>query len=190
MQQNEISKTLDPLVNISDINKNIVVEIRYATSNNFTKKIIYKSDICYIHKDVACALDKVQRHLEEIDLSLKIFDGYRPLWAQQVLWDNFPDEKYVAHPKKGGKHTRGTSVDVTLINLLDKKELAMPTEFDSFSQKAHLVFEDLPKNIKENRKLLQDVMINIGKFEPLANEWWHFDFKNWQNYPVLDIKLL
>ena len=185
--QNAIS--LKPLVDIKDANDKIVLEIRYATVNNFTKKNIYKTDVCYIHEDVAISLNKVQKHLEKQNLGLKIFDGYRPIWAQQILFDVLPDERYVGNPKKITRHTRGTAVDVTLINLVDKTELAMPTGFDSFEKKAHLDFEDLSDEIKKNRKLLQDVMINIGGFEPLPNEWWHFDFKNWQNYPVLKIEL-
>ncbi|NGX33976.1 MAG: D-alanyl-D-alanine dipeptidase [Candidatus Anoxychlamydiales bacterium] len=190
MKKNEISTALDPLVDVSDINNNIVLDIRYATDNNFTKKIIYKSDKCLVHKDVSIALDRIQKHLEKLGLGLKIFDGYRPIWAQQILFDTFPDERYVGNPKKITRHTRGTAVDVTLINLVDRSELEMPTGFDSFSEKAHLVFEDLSESIKKNRKLLQDAMINIGGFEPLPTEWWHFDLEGWQEYPVLGIKLI
>lgn len=184
-----MKNAISPLVDIKDVNDKIVLDIRYATDNNFTKKIIYKTDICYIHEDVAISLDRVLKYLEKQNLCLKIFDGYRPIWAQQILFDVLPDERYIGNPKKITRHTRGTSVDVILINLLDKTELEMPTEFDSFEKKAHLDFEDLSDEVKKNRKLLQDVMINIGGFETLPTEWWHFDFKNWQNYPVLDIEL-
>jgi len=187
--QNAIS--IKPLVDIKDVNDKIVLDIRYATVNNFTKKIIYKTDVCYIHEDVAISLNRVQKYLEnELKLSLKIFDGYRPLWAQQILFDVLPDERYVGNPKKITRHTRGTAVDVTLINLVDQTELEMPTEFDSFSEKAHLIFEDLPTNIKKNRALLQDVMINVGAFESHPREWWHFDLKGWQKYEILKIDLL
>lgn len=189
MLQDEITTKLDPLVKINEVNPNILLDIRYATENNFTKKVIYKTDICLVHKDTATSLDKVQKYLEKLGFSLKIFDGYRPLWAQQILFDTMPDERYVGNPKKITRHTRGTAADVTIINLVDKKELEMPTGFDSFSEKAHLVFEDLSDNIKKNRKLLQDVMIDIGGFEPLPTEWWHFDLKGWQKYPVLDVTL-
>lgn len=180
--------SIEPLVDIAKISKNIRIDIRYATSNNFTKKIIYKSDICYLHKDVVNAVINVQKYLEKQGLGLKIFDGYRPLWAQQILFDTLPDERYVGNPKKITRHTRGTAVDVTLINLFDNKELEMPTGFDSFSEKAHLVYEDLEDFIKKNRKTLQDAMIKIGGFEPLPNEWWHFDLKGWQDYPYLNIE--
>jgi len=180
--------SIDPLADILDINKNIILDIRYATINNFTKKIIYKSRACYLHKDAALAVDKVQKYLAKQGLSLKIFDGYRPIWAQQILFDTYPDERYVGNPKKITRHTRGTAVDVTIVNLSNNKELEMPTEFDSFLKKAHLVCEDLPEDVKKNRKLLQDVMINIGGFETLPTEWWHFDLKGWQNYPYIYIE--
>lgn len=184
----KILKTSEPLVYAQDIDETIVLDIRYATKNNFTKKVIYKSNDCFVHKDLVDPLKKVVKELKKYDLSIKIFDGFRPLWAQQILFDTFPDERYVANPNKITRHARGTAVDLTLINIKDQVELEMPTEFDSFSEKAHLVFEDLPKNVKENRKLLQEVMINSG-FEPLAREWWHFDLKGWDKYPVLNIDL-
>lgn len=180
--------SIEPLVDISDINKNIILDIRYATLNNFTKKIIYKSKKCYLHKDTAIAVDKVQKHLEKQGLSLKIFDGYRPLWAQQILFDTYSDERYVGNPKKITRHTRGTAVDVTIVRLSESFELEMPTEFDSFSKKAHLVYEDLSETIKKNREKLQDVMMNIGGFELLPREWWHFDLLGWQDYPYINIE--
>jgi len=187
--QNQVTTKIDPLVNINEVNPNILLDIRYATDNNFTKNVIYKTDICLVHKDTAKALDKIQKHLEKLGFSLKIFDGYRPLWAQQILFDTLPDERYVGNPKKITRHTRGTAVDVTIVKQIDKSELEMPTGFDSFSEKAHLVYEDLEDNIKKNRKFLQDVMINIGGFDPLPTEWWHFDLKGWEKYPVLKIQL-
>lgn len=178
--------SIEPLVDIAQINKNIIIDLRYATTNNFTKKIIYKSDICYIHKDAAISLDKIQKHLEKQGLSLKIFDGYRPLWAQQFLFDTFPDERYVANPKNitRNTHNRGIAIDVTIVCLSDNSELEMPTGFDDFSIKAHPIFEDLSDNIKKNRKLLQDAMIQIGGFEPITTEWWHFDLKGWLKIPI------
>lgn len=104
-------------VDMSTVNDTIVLEIRYATTNNFTGRVIYESAQCYVHQDVAHALDRVQKNLENHGLGLKIWDGYRPLSAQQILFDCFPDERYVSPPSKGGRltHTRGTAIDVTLI---------------------------------------------------------------------------
>lgn len=105
------------LVNVHEIIPTICCDIRYATKNNFTKQVIYNSDACYLKKEVALALKKVQWELAAQGLGLKIWDAYRPVSAQRKLWEVVPDERYVGNPEKGGRHTRGTAVDVTLIRL-------------------------------------------------------------------------
>ncbi len=174
------------LIDIKKLCPTIVCDIRYATTHNFTKKKIYNSPGCFLHKDAATALKKVVDELAQEGLGIKIFDAYRPLSAQWKLWEAFPVLRYVADPRKGGKHTRGTSVDLTLIRLSDSKELAMPTEFDSFEEKAWSDYANLPKAILANRTKLQDVMRNHG-FTTIKKEWWHFDLKDYQKYPSLDI---
>lgn len=187
-----VSKNAD-LVDINKIDSTIVTDIKYATKGNFTGQIIYLSSICYVHKDAARTLSNVQKELSSMKLRLKIWDGYRSPAAQQKLWDlcaaRYPDEKereqYVGNPKKGGRHTRGTAVDVTLV---DEKgnELEMPTSFDDFSTKAWTTDTTCSAEAQKNRKLLHDIMIKHG-FESIKSEWWHFDLKGWQRYPPLDI---
>lgn len=173
------------LVDIHTINPSIIVDLRYATANNFTKQKIYPSMTCLVHKDTAQALDAIQKELAKRQLGIKIWDGYRSLEAQKKLWSICPDPKYVEPPHKGGRHTRGTAVDVTLVDLKTKKELAMPTEFDNFTQKAWPTYNDLSDEVKKNRDLLHVVMKKHG-FEPIRTEWWHFDLKGWQQYSVID----
>jgi D-alanyl-D-alanine dipeptidase len=176
------------LISIKKINPSIKTEIVYATTRNFTGKIIYQNAECFVRNEVACALNAVQKELEHKGLGLKIWDAYRPLSAQWKLWEICPDEKYVSDPRKGGRHTRGTAVDVTLIDLKSGKELEMPTGFDDFSEKAWSDYAGASYEAKMNRALLQAVMAKYG-FTGIATEWWHFDYKDWQNYPVLDIEL-
>lgn len=176
------------LVNIQKINSTIDIDLRYATKNNFTNQQIYSQAKCYVHRDVAHALDAVQKELKRAGLGLKVWDGYRPLSAQWKLWNIVPDERYVTDPRKGGRHTRGTAVDVTLISLSDGKEVEMPTEFDNFTQRAWSDYDDIPKVAKQNRKTLRDSMEKHG-FVGIKCEWWHFDWKTWRDYPVLDIEL-
>jgi D-alanyl-D-alanine dipeptidase len=176
------------LVPIQKINPSIKTEIVYATTRNFTGKIIYKNSECFMRKEVAQALNAVQKELVCKGLGLKIWDAYRPLSAQWKLWEICPDEKYVSDPRKGGRHTRGTAVDVTLVDLKTGKELEMPTGFDDFSEKAWSDYAGASPEAIKNRTLLQAVMEKHG-FTGLATEWWHFDYKNWQDYPVLDIEL-
>ncbi len=182
------------LIKIAKINPAIKTQIYYATDQNFTGQVIYTSSKCYVRKGVAQALDAVQKELAAKKLGLKIWDGYRPVVAQQKLWDvcakQYPNEKerenYVGNPKKGGRHTRGTAVDVTLIDLETGKELPMPTKFDHFGPEAWRSYDKLPQEVKNNRTLLEEVMTKHG-FKGLESEWWHFDFNGWEKCPVLNI---
>lgn len=181
------------LVDIKTIDPTIIVDLKYATADNFTGQIMYSSPICLVHKDTARALCAVQKDLRAQKLGLKIWDGYRSPAAQQKLWDvcaiQYPDEKerekYVVNPKDGGRHTRGTAVDVTPVDE-QGNELLMPTGFDDFTPKAWTDDGGCCAQAQKNRKLLHDVMRKHG-FEAIKSEWWHFDLKGWRNYPPLDI---
>lgn len=176
------------LVAVKTIYSTIVLDLRYATTNNFLKTQIYDVPRCYLHTDAAQALKQVVDELAKDGLGIKIFDAYRPLHAQWRLWEVCPDQRFVADPRKGGRHTRGTAVDLTLIRLFDQSELAMPTEFDSFEKEARADYQDLSQEILANRTKLQDVMIKHG-FTTVPYEWWHFDLKDYETYPTLDIPL-
>lgn len=190
VKKNKItSEPVVELVDILSINPNIQLDIRYATSNNFLGVPVYSKAACYLHKDVAAAVSAIQNELEAHGLSLKIFDGYRPLSVQQLMWDTIQDERYVSNPAKNkGRHTRGTAVDVTLVDKTGK-DLEMPSEFDDFTEKAHSDFQQISSRARKNRKLLKTVMEKYG-FQQLSTEWWHFDFSGWNDdlkYPPLDI---
>jgi D-alanyl-D-alanine dipeptidase len=173
------------LVNIKKLNPTIILDIKYATADNFTHKVVYPSAHCYLCADAAQALNAVQKELQTMGLGLKIWDGYRPLAVQKIFWNLVPDERYVANPAKGSRHNRGCAVDCTLI---DKhgKELLMPTAFDDFTDKAHADCMDVPLQAIKNRELLQKVMCKHG-FKIMPFEWWHFDFAGWEQYPILDV---
>ena len=176
------------LVPVKKIIPTIICDIRYATKNNFTGQQVYNLSECYLLAPVAQALNKVQKELSLQGLGLKIWDGYRPLTAQWKLWHIVPDKRYVSNPKNGGKHCRGTAVDVTLVNLKTGKELPMPTGFDEFTERAWANYDNLPDDVKKNRKSLRDVMYKHG-FSGITSEWWHFDYKGWRDLPSLDIPL-
>ena len=174
------------LIDIEKIIPEIVLDIRYATTNNVTQCQIYTQPKCYLLSHVAEALKLVNDELKQYGYKLKIFDGYRPLSAQWKLWNNFPNPDYVSDPSvEFGRHTRGTTVDITLINL-DGSEVEMPTEFDSCEQEAGSDYPHLPENIIERRELLKSIMRKHG-FTTIKSEWWHFDFQNWNTYPPLDL---
>jgi D-alanyl-D-alanine dipeptidase len=178
-----------PFVNLAVMCPSIIFDIRYATKNNFLGFAVYSQPLCFLHIDVAKALVRAQHDLEAIGLCLKVFDGYRPLSVQKRMWDIVQDERFISDPSKnGGRHTRGTAVDVTLVNLLGA-EVEMPTGFDDFTEEANSSYQGATKEALYNRTLLRDVMARHA-FIQLPSEWWHFDYEGWQNdskYPPLDI---
>jgi D-alanyl-D-alanine dipeptidase len=173
------------LVDVKEVNPHIIVDMKYATENNFTKKKLYDSNTCFLKRSTAIKLDAVQKELERMNLGLKVWDCYRPLAVQRTLWQILPDERYVANPEKGSRHNRASSVDVTLVDS-QGEELSMPTGFDDFSPMAHHHFQDLPNLVIKNRALLKGLMEKAG-FIPLPEEWWHYDDKKWKKFEILDI---
>ena len=173
------------LVNIKTIIPNIIIDIKYATTDNFTKKMVYSSNQCYLIDAVAQALKLATHDFNNLGYRIKIWDGYRPLQAQYTFWQLVPDPNYVADPKQGSHHNRGCAVDVTLVDQ-NGNELDMGTGFDDFTTKAHRDYQNFSDQILKNRQILQTVMEKHG-FIGWHKEWWHFDFKDWEQHPVLDI---
>ena len=135
--------------------------------------------------EAAEALVEVQGALEKKGLGLKVFDGYRPLSVQKKMWARVPVEGYVANPAKGSNHNRGMAVDVTLVDSRGRR-LAMPSAYDEFSERSHRDYPGGTRQERKNRQLLREVM-EAGGFHGISTEWWHFDFKNAKDYPVLDL---
>ena len=183
-QSSAQQKSNPDLVDILSINPTIVLDIRYATENNFTHHKLYPVVQCMLRREPAESLSAVQKELKTRGFGLKVFDGYRPLSIQKKLWKAVPDDRYVANPAKGSRHNRGAAVDLTIVDSLGH-ELEMPTPFDSFSEKAHCDYMKLPKNVLKNRALLERVMERHG-FLRMSSEWWHFDFHSWGRFQILD----
>jgi len=171
------------LVDLEELIPGLVLDIRYATTDNFTKEQLYPFPAAYLQKDAALALLAVQKELQANGLGLKIFDGYRPLSAQRRMWEVLPNPRYVS---QRGRHTRGTAVDLTLVNAKGE-ELPMPTRFDAFTRRSGQEHQrNLTSAQRANRAILRKVMMRHG-FRPFYYEWWHFDWKDWKKHPVLDI---
>ena len=178
--------SLKKMIELKTIVPNIQYDLRYATTNNFMHRQVYKNDDrTFLRLVVARALARAQQELNEKNLSLKIWDAYRPYSVTRRMWDLIRDERYVADPKKGSGHNRGIAVDLTIIDRKTGKELDMGTGFDNFTDTAHQTFKDLPAEILANRSLLKTVMEKNG-FVALETEWWHF-FWNDTNFELLDI---
>lgn len=176
------------LVPLETVEPPCLPEVRYATRHNFTGRALYPLPRVFLHRDTARALTRVQRELERRGLGLKVWDAYRPLSVQWQMWNLIRDERYVSNPSKNkGRHTRGTAVDVTLIDKLGR-ELPMPSDFDDFSERAHRDYRGGTAIQRRNRQLLEDVMQKHG-FVGYPTEWWHFDLREWQDYPPLDLSI-
>lgn len=183
------SVVADPKKELIDLEKfvpNLVLDIRYATTNNFTKEQIYNKAKAYARKPVAEALKKIQEELNAKGLGIKIFDAYRPYKATVRFYEVYRDTTYVASPYRGSRHNRGCALDLTVIDLKTGKELKMPTEYDSFRKEAWPSTPMADPEIRKNRAMLIAVMEKYG-FRVNSSEWWHYDFKGWKNYEVLDI---
>ena len=154
----------------------ILLDIRYATSNNFTNQKIYDCPRCFMRPEAARKLVQLNQGIKErYGLSFKVFDCYRPRPYQQKLWDIKPDPSYVTRPEKGSMHNRGLAIDVTLVDERGK-ELNMGTDYDFFGREAHTDNTDLPEEVLRNRKVLKTMMEEIG-FKGIRTEWWHFSYK-------------
>ena len=175
------------LVDIRTVNRNIRLDIRYATANNFLKQKMYPIAKCALRNSVAQKLALVQTDLEKIGLGLKVYDCYRPFSVTKQMWEVMPDPNYVANPARGSRHNRGAAVDLTLVDRTGK-ELEMPTPFDDFTTKAHRNYQGGSAESRKNRQLLEDAMKKQG-FIGITTEWWHFDSEDWQKFAILDISL-
>lgn len=172
------------LVDLHSIDASIVIDNRYASTDNVTGTRLYPANVVFLERSAAERLARVQAGLRGRGLGLKVFDGYRPLAVQKALWKVKPDTRYVADPAKGSRHNRGSAVDVTLVDAAGR-ELPMPSGFDEFGPRSHLDFLDSDDDRLANRETLQKAMRAEG-FLPLATEWWHFDAPGWRAFPVMD----
>ena len=168
-------------VRVKDYIPDIVVELRYATENNFTGQVIYEFTELWLRYGTVKKLMAVQEEVKQSGLCLKVWDGFRPTAAQFRLWEVCPDATYVANPNNGfSSHSRGNTVDLTLV-YADGTELTMPTGFDDFSTLADRDYSDCSPEAAANARFLERIMQKQG-FKPYKGEWWHFS--DTQSYPV------
>lgn len=171
----------EDFVRVRDYIPDIVVDLRYASNNNFTGQQIYDFDELWLRYGTVKKLISVQEELKESGLYLKVWDGFRPPSAQFKLWEVCPDPTYVANPNNGfSSHSRGNTVDITLV-YSDGTELVMPTGFDDFSKLADRDYSDCDQIAAENAMYLEQLMIEHG-FKAYSGEWWHFS--DTKSYPV------
>lgn len=164
----------NPLVRVKDIIPSVYVELVYATPNNFMGQCIYTFREAYLRLNTAKKLETAQSFLLERGYSIKILDAFRPVEAQFKLWEIMPNDDFVANPNKGfSKHSRGCSVDITLVTE-NGEELEMPSPFDDFTGKGKRDYSSASPEAKKHILLLEEAMSRAG-FNAYINEWWHFN---------------
>ncbi|MFH0794172.1 MAG: D-alanyl-D-alanine dipeptidase [bacterium] len=177
----------EPLIELASLDPTIVVDLDYATDDNVFKTRFYTENRCFVLRSVAERLVRAQQRLRTQGLGLKIWDAYRPLSVQRKMWNQIRDSRYVASPRKGSNHNRGTAVDVTLVDTAGQ-ELPMPTQHDDFSPRSARRYADLDPVLLRNRAVLQEALTFAG-FETIQSEWWHFEAPSAKNYPLIDVPL-
>jgi D-alanyl-D-alanine dipeptidase len=158
-----------------------ILDIKYATKDNFIKEAVYPCGRCYLRTSVANALIKANKKLESQGYRLKLFDCYRPRSAQYKLWEKVPNPSYVANPDKGSMHNRGSAVDLTFADSKGN-EVDMGTPYDFFGEKAHHDCTNLPSAVLSQRQKLKSLMEDFG-FRSIRTEWWHYSFTG-QSFPL------
>ena len=174
------------LIEIKKAIPSILLDIKYATNDNFMQQVMYKQARAFARKPVVEHLKRIQALLKKRGYGLKIFDAYRPYAITIAFWEKASDKNFVANPAKGSKHNRGCAVDLTIVDLKTGKDVPMPTPYDSFEEAAAPHYNKLPAEIIKSRDFLIATMQANG-FKVINNEWWHFDFVGWQNYDLMDI---
>jgi D-alanyl-D-alanine dipeptidase len=176
------------LVELISLDNTIKLDIRYATENNFVGRPVYPEARAFLQKPAAKAVASVHKKLRKQGLGLVIFDGYRPWTITKLFWDVVPEDKrkFVADPAKGSKHNRGCAVDLSIFDLKTGELIDMPSGYDEFTERASPNYTGGTPKQTANRELLRKLMEQAG-FTVNPNEWWHFDYKNWQDYAIYDI---
>lgn len=176
------------LVELVKLDSTILLDIRYATTNNFVGQPVYKEARAFLQKDAAQALKRINASLKGSGYGLLVFDGYRPWSVTKIFYDvtSKENKKFVADPKEGSRHNRGCAVDVSLYDLKTKKEIPMPGAYDEMTERSYF---DYTGGTDEQRKM-RDLLISKMQEEGFAvykYEWWHFDYKDWPKYRITNV---
>ena len=177
------------LVELVKLDPTIRLDIRYATKNNFLGKKVYKESRAFLQRPAAEALARVNQKLRPKGYGLVVFDGYRPWSVTKAFWDATPPDKkiFVADPARGSRHNRGCAVDLSLFDLKTGQTVKMPSEYDEMTERSHINYECSTDSAEFYRELLRSAMTSEG-FNVYEPEWWHYDYKDWKEYPILNVK--
>lgn len=181
------TRTAD-LVELVRLDASIKLDIRYAGTNNFLGKPVYQEARAFLQRPAADALVAAHRDLAKDGYGLLIHDGYRPWAITKLFWDMTSgfEREFVANPATGSKHNRGCAVDLTMYDLALGTAVAMPGDYDEMTARSYPDYTGGSPEARAKRDLLRQVMERHG-FTVESNEWWHFNYKDWPQYPILNI---
>jgi D-alanyl-D-alanine dipeptidase len=184
----ESGKLKPDLVELVKLDPTIKLDIRYASSDNVFGTPFYDEARAFLQRPAAEALVQVSRKLKPLGYGLIIHDGYRPWYVTKMFWDATPADKkeYVADPKQGSHHNRGCAVDLSLYDLKTGVEVTMPSSYDEMSERAHADYQGGTPEQRQLRDLLRREM-ESADFKVYPFEWWHFDYKDWARYPIMNV---
>ena len=176
------------LVELVKLDPTIRLDVRYAGKHNEFGRPFYAEARAFLQRPAAEALVRVNRAVKEKGYGLVVFDGYRPWSVTKQFWNLTPADKkvFVANPKNGSRHNRGGAVDLTLFDLSTGREADMGGRYDEMTPRSYVTYDKGPKDALARRELLNEEMGKEGFF-PYPWEWWHFDWKDFREYRVLDV---
>ena len=177
------------LVDLTSLDETIKLDIRYATRDNFMDEVFYTQARAFLQRPAAEALLSAHQSLKQFGYGLVVYDGYRPWYVTKMFYDATPDDlrHFVANPAHGSRHNRGCAVDIGLYYLSSGKIAASVSGYDEFTPRAYSDYPGGSSEARYHRELLRDVMEEAG-FTVYEAEWWHFDFKGWHHYPIVNEK--
>jgi D-alanyl-D-alanine dipeptidase len=176
------------LVELTSLDPTLRLDIRYATADNFLSNPVYDEARAFLQRPAAEALVRAHRSLARTGHGLLIHDAYRPWWVTKLFWEATPLDKreFVADPAKGSRHNRGCAVDLTLYQLADGGAVEMPSLYDEMTERASPDYAGGAPEPRRLRDLLRSAMAKEG-FTVYETEWWHFDYRSWRDYPILNV---
>jgi zinc D-Ala-D-Ala dipeptidase len=176
------------LVELTSLDPTIRLDIRYATADNFLSTPVYEEARALLQRPAAAALLRAHRALASTGHGVLVHDAYRPWWVTRVFWEATPKDKraFVADPAKGSRHNRGCAVDLTLYRLCDGRAVEMPSLYDEMTERAYPGWSGGTPESRRRRDLLRSAMEREG-FTVFESEWWHFDYRDWHEYPILNV---
>jgi D-alanyl-D-alanine dipeptidase len=176
------------LVDLAVFDPRLLLDIRYASADNFCGRAIYPEPCAWLQRPAAEALRCAHDRARKEGYGFTVFDAYRPWHITRQFWEQFPAFRdFLADPAAGSVHNRGCAVDLSLFDLTTGMASEMPSNYDEFTERAYPEYAGGSSQQRELRDRLRTWMEAEG-FAVHPHEWWHYNYKDWERYPVMDLE--